>query len=196
MTSEGKSALLCSASTVCELLPSRWLIHLFDLLMSTQWLRHKAVFPIMTSSSWWSNWTKKSRAVKRAKRKHMSDAYTMTISLAEYRLRHTKIRITRWVYSHFSLMIPSLASFLSIVQSARILMEYFLTVSRVLAPHPTWKWLLRITSCGMIKIHTWSVWRYVAKKFRSNDSSAAIHLPLDNPLSHLTAPRATSRLYR
>ena len=61
----------------------------------------------------------------------MSDAYTMTISLAEYK--------DYQVYSHFSLMIPSLASFLSIVQSARILMEYFLTVSRVLAPHPTWK---------------------------------------------------------
>ena len=189
MTSEGKSALLCTASTVSELLPSRWLIHLFYLLMSTQWLRHKAVFPIMTSSSWWSNWTKKSRAVKRAK----GDAWVMLIWW-QYPLQNT--RISRWVYSHFSLMIPSLASFLSIVQSARILMEYFFTVSRVLAPHPTWKWLLRITSCGMIKIHTWLVWRYVAKKFSSNDSSAAIHLPLDNPLSHLTAPRATSRLYR
>ena len=28
----------------------------------------------------------------------MSDAYTMTISLAEYRLRHTKIRITRGAF--------------------------------------------------------------------------------------------------
>lgn len=47
----------------------------------------------------------------------------------------------------FSLTTASLASFLSIVHNASDLMAYFFTVSLVLAPHPTWKWLLRITNC-------------------------------------------------
>lgn len=49
----------------------------------------------------------------------------------------------------FSLSTASLASFLSIVHNASDLIAYFFTVSLVLAPHPTWKWLLKMTSYGL-----------------------------------------------
>lgn len=71
----------------------------------------------------------------------------------------------------FSLSTASLASFLSIVHNASDLIAYFFTVSLVLAPHPTWKWLLKMTSCGLnwtktnLHQHAWAIYQLAGQMY-------------------------------